>query len=149
MVLYHFSPLNGQIESINPRFMGKSVNAGREIYNQFENGAIKSEFLYKSNWFTKDTAQLELHRFGHMNVYSVDIQDSYLYNMDRDGFQTDRYIHEMGYYGYVLQSQVRLFKNVKATRFGKIVLPQGITFKTVGNAINGANLEDYLEGFAI
>lgn len=146
MVLYHFSQAGiGDKFTVNPARMGTSVHAGREIDNQFENGIIKNGFLKKSNWFTKDSDALELHRFGYMNCYSTIIPDKDIYNINKYGYQPDKDIQAKGYIGYYLNGQVRLFVEVEAQRLGKIELPRGITFKTVDNYINGANLEDYLK----
>lgn len=144
MVLYHFSPVDTQFLNINPAKMGSSVNAGREIQNQFTNGTIGKDYLFKANYFTKDSEALELHRFGYMTCYGAIINDSELYNIDNNGYKTDIEIWNLGFKGYYTQGQVRMYRIVSAVKLGKIQLPQGITFKVVGNAIKGDNLEDYL-----
>ena len=144
MILYHFSPIYIDYLWVNPDKMGTSINAGREIQNQTQNGALRAGFLKKSNWFTQDSTALELHRFGGMNLYKTNLTVFDIYNMDKDGFKSDIEIEKLGYIGYCTQGQVRLFQEVQAQCIGKIQLPEGKTFKTIGNTINGSNLEEYL-----
>ena len=145
MVLYHFSKVITMSFWVDPKLMGSSINAGREIENQFQNGVLKAGFLKKSNWFTKDSTALELHRFGAMNVFGTTIDDDEIYDINKYGYQPDVDIQRKGYIGYYLNGQVRLFTEVKAMYLGRIKLPEGETFKTIGNKINGANLEEYLD----
>jgi hypothetical protein len=145
MILYHFSPVKQDAMWVNPNRMGSSINAGKEIQNQTQSGTMRAGFLKKSNWFTTQSTALELHRFGYMYLYKTELTVSFdVYDMDKDGFKSDIEIEKLGYIGYYTQGQVRLFQEVQAQCIGKIQLPQGETFKTIGNKINGENLEEYL-----
>ena len=141
MILYHFSPREN-LEEVNPIYMGSSIHAGREIENQFTNGIIREEFLSKSNWFTKDSQYLELHRFGNCWIYSCEIPDECLY---QGGSVNDVDLQDRGFKGYFINGQVRLFNRVRVIRIGKIELPEGYSTKTIGNTITGSNLEEYVK----